>query len=314
MVTGDAPATAGAIAAEVGLNGPLIVGADVYDGLRPEDVAVVAGVLPEHKYRLVQSFQRQGHIVGMCGDGVNDAPALRQAQFGVAVSTATDVAKSAASLVLTVPGLTEIIEAIQEGRRVHRRVLSYALNALVKKIEMVPLLALGLVITGHAVLTPILMILLLVAGDFLTMALTTDSAQISRHPARWNVNRITVTALVLGIAKLGFTLSIILVGSRIFAFGFEKLQTLTYLTLALGSQAVVYVVRERGPLWSSEPSRWLFISSAIDGILAITIAVSGSLSPSLSLLTIATVALTTIVFSLFLDRIKLLLARQLTID
>lgn len=314
MVTGDAPVTVRAVAAEVGLEGPLVAGEGVHDGLRPEDVAVVAGVLPEHKYRLVQSFQRQGHIVGMCGDGVNDAPALRQAQFGVAVSTATDVAKSAASLVLTVPGLTGIVEAIQEGRRVHRRVLSYALNALVKKIEMVPLLALGLVITGHAVLTPILMILLLVAGDFLTMALTTDSAQISRNPARWSVNRITVTALVLGIAKLAFTLGIILAGSRIFSFGVVKLQTLTYLTLALGNQAVVYVVREAGPLWSAPPGRWLIISSAIDGILAIAIAMSGVLSPSLSILTIVTVAIATIGLSFFLDRIKLLLARQLTID
>ncbi len=314
MVTGDAPRTARAVARAVGLDGPLITGEDVRDSLGPDEIAVVAGVLPEHKYRLVQAFQRQGHVVGMCGDGANDAPALRQAQFGVAVSTATDIAKSAASVVLTEPGLGGIVTAIREGRRVHRRVLSYALNAITKKIELVPLLAVGLLLTGQPVLTPILMIVLLVAGDFLTMALTTDEARASPRPARWNVTRITATALVLGLVKLAFTFGVILAGWKAFGLGVDKLQTLVFLTLVLGSQAVVYVVRERGPMWTSMPSRWLLAATAADVGLAVFITTTGLISPALPVGTVAAVSLTAIGLALALDRIKITLARIAPLD
>lgn len=314
MVTGDAPGTARAVATAVGLEGALITGDGIRESLRPADVAVVAGVLPEHKYRLVRTFQRQGHVVGMCGDGANDAPALRQAQFGVAVSTATDVAKSAASLVLTEPGLSGLVSAIREGRIVHRRVLSYALNAITKKVEIVPLLALGLVITGEPVLTPILMILLLVAGDFLTMALTTDEARAAPRPAQWNVTRITTTALVLGIAKLAFTASLILAGAKLFGLGIDKLQTLAFLALALGGQAVVYVVRQNGPLWTSPPSRWLLVASAADILVAVFLALTGMVSAPLPLGAVTSVMLATAGLAVLLDGIKLLLARRLPID
>ena len=141
-----------------------------------------AGVFPEDKFRLVKAFQRGGHTVGMCGDGANDAPALRQAEIGIAVSTATDVAKSAAGIVLTEPGLGGIIAAVTEGRATFQRILTYTLNALLKKIEMALFLGAGLLMTGHAVLTPILMVLLLVTNDFLTMSLTTDRPGHRRGP------------------------------------------------------------------------------------------------------------------------------------
>ena len=139
--------------------------------------AVFAGVLPEDKYKLVKAFQKAGHIVGMCGDGANDAPALRQAQMGIAVSTATDVAKSAAGVVLTDPGLAGIVAAVKEGRITFQRILTYTLNSVTKKIVQVLLLGVGLVMTGHAVLTPLLMIIVMMAGDFLGMSLTTDNVR-----------------------------------------------------------------------------------------------------------------------------------------
>jgi len=133
MVTGDAPATAMIVARAVGLDGKVCPPGPIPDSVRPQDCAVFAGVLPEGKYDLVKAFQKSGHTVGMCGDGANDAPALRQAQMGIAVSTATDVAKSAAGIVLTKPGLGGIVASVKEGRVTFQRILTYALNSVTKK-------------------------------------------------------------------------------------------------------------------------------------------------------------------------------------
>ena len=203
MVTGDAAPTAATVATAIGLSGPLCPPGSIPDRLRPDDFAVYAGVFPEDKFRLVKALQRDGHIVGMCGDGVNDAPALRQSQMGIAVSTATDVAKSAASMVLIEPGLEGIVTAIKEGRSVFQRILTYTLNALVKKFELVLFLGAGLIMTNHSILTPMLMALLLVTGDFLTMSLTTDRARPSPAPDSWRVRRITAAAAILGYVRTG---------------------------------------------------------------------------------------------------------------
>ena len=164
MVTGDAPATAGIVAHAVGLDGAVCPPGPIPNDVRPESFAVFAGVLPEDKFKLVKAFQKAGNIVGMCGDGANDAPALRQAQMGIAVSTATDVAKSAAGMVLTNPGLAGIVAAVKEGRITFQRILTYTLNSLTKKIVQVLLLGIGLIMTGHAILTPMLMIIVMMVG------------------------------------------------------------------------------------------------------------------------------------------------------
>ena len=194
MVTGDAAPTAATVAAAIGLEGPVCPPGAIPDSAGPGDFAVYAGVFPEDKFRLVKAFQGKGHIVGMCGDGANDAPALRQAQMGIAVSTATDVAKSAASMVLTEPGLEGIVTAIKEGRSTFQRILTYTLNALVKKFQLVLFLGAGLLITGHAVLTPMLMALLLITGDFITMSLTVDRATPSPRPDAWRIGTVTAAA------------------------------------------------------------------------------------------------------------------------
>jgi H+-transporting ATPase len=160
MVTGDAPATAAIVARAVGLDGPVCPPGPMPSHVRPQDFAVFAGVLPEGKFDLVKAFQKDGHAVGMCGDGANDAPALRQAQMGIAVSTATDVAKSAAGIVLTEPGLGGIVASVKEGRVTFQRILTYTLNSVTKKVVQVLFLALGLVMTGHAILTPMLMVII----------------------------------------------------------------------------------------------------------------------------------------------------------
>ena len=177
MVTGDAPATAAIVAHAVGLDGAVCPPGPIPDGVQPEQFAVFAGVLPEDKYKLVKAFQKGGHTVGMCGDGANDAPALRQAQIGIAVSTATDVAKSAAGMVLTEPGLAGIVAAVKEGRVTFQRILTYTLNSIIKKIVTVLFLVVGLIMTGQAILTPLLMVIVMITGDFLAMSLTTDNVR-----------------------------------------------------------------------------------------------------------------------------------------
>ena len=151
MVTGDAPTTAAIVAHAVGLDGAVCPPGPIPASVHPEQFAVFAGVLPEDKYKLVKAFQTGGHTVGMCGDGANDAPALRQAQIGIAVSTATDVAKSAAGMVLTEPGLAGIVAAVKEGRITFQRILTYTLNSIIKKIVTVLFLIAGLLMTGHAI-------------------------------------------------------------------------------------------------------------------------------------------------------------------
>ena len=210
-VTGDAPATAAIIARRIGLDGAIWPPGPMRRWY-PEDFAVFAGVLPEDKYHLVEAFQKSGHTVGMCGDGVNDAPALRQAQMGIAVSTATDVAKSAAGIVLTTPGLEGVVAAVKEGRITFQRILTYTLNSVTKKIVQVLFLAVGLIITDHAILTPMLMVLIMITGDFLGMSLTTDNVRPSPMPSAWHVGNLTIAGGFMGLSELVFCTAVLTVG------------------------------------------------------------------------------------------------------
>src|SRR5580698_10075214 len=243
MVTGDAPATAAIVAHDVGLQGAVCPPGTIPEAVEPEDFAVFAGILPEGKFNLVKAFQKNGNTVGMCGDGANDAPALRQAQIGIAVSTATDVAKSAAGVVLTEPGLGGIVAAVKEGRVTFQRILTYTLNSVLKKIVQVFLLAAGLIMTGHAVLTPMLMVIVMITGDFLAMSLTTDRVRPSKMPNSWQIGRITVAGAILGICFLAFSTAILAVGEFELHLGIEAIQTLSVVAIVFGSQATTYVIR-----------------------------------------------------------------------
>ena len=212
MLTGDAPVTAGIVAHAIGLDGKVSPDGPIPDGVKPEDFAVYAGILPEGKYKLVKAFQKSGHVVGMCGDGANDAPALRQAQMGIAVSTATDVAKSAAGIVLTSPGLSGIVSSIREGRITFQRILTYTLNSLSHKIGKMFFFAIGLIITGHAILTPMLMIISMLGGDLLGMSLTTDNVQPSSIPNAWRISSLTFAGVFIGFFEFVFCTSVLILG------------------------------------------------------------------------------------------------------
>ncbi len=313
MVTGDSAPTAAAVAKAIGLEGPVCPPRAIPDSAGPEDFAVYAGVFPEDKFRLVKAFQAKGHIVGMCGDGANDAPALRQAQMGIAVSTATDIAKSAASMVLTEPGLEGIVTAIKEGRSAFQRILSYTLNALVKKFELVLFLGAGLIITGHAIMTPMLMALLLITGDFITMSLATDRAAPSSMPNSWRIRSITFAAAILGLFALAFASGIVAAGKYVLGFNIEELRTLAFVTLVFAGQAAIYVVRDRRHMWHSRPGGWLLLSSLLDVGIAATLAITGTLMEPLPVSTVAAVFAGAIAFSVVLDAVKYAVFKRLEI-
>jgi H+-transporting ATPase len=305
MVTGDAPVTAAIVAHAVGLTGAVCPPGKLPENIKPEDFAVFAGVLPEGKFDLVKAFQKSGHIVGMCGDGANDAPALRQAQIGIAVSTATDVAKSAAGVVLTEAGLAGIVAAVKEGRTTFQRILTYTLNSVMKKILQVLLLAVGLVMTGHAVLTPMLMVIVMITGDFLAMSLTTDRVRPSKMPNSWQIGRITSAGVSLGICFLAFSTALLAVGKFYLHLGTEALQTLSVVGIVFGSQATTYVIRGRQHLWGLRPSIWLVLSSIADVLIISTLAVLGIAMAPLPISIIACEFAAAVAFGAVLDVIKI---------
>ena len=304
MVTGDAPATAAIVARAVGLAGAVCPPGTPPAGVSPEQFAVFAGVFPEDKFNIVKAFQKAGHTVGMCGDGANDAPALRQAQIGIAVSTATDVAKSAAGMVLTQPGLGGIVAAVSEGRVTFQRILTYTLRSVTRKIDQMLFLTVGLVMTGHAILTPLLMVILMSTGDFLAMSSTTDNVRPSAKPNAWRINNLTIAGIVLGISNLIFCSAILALGKYRLGLDIKTLQTLAAVTLVFSGQAVFYVVRDRQRLWSSKPSRWVVLSSVADVLIITCLAASGYLMAALPLVLIAGILGAAIVFAFVLDRVK----------
>jgi H+-transporting ATPase len=305
MVTGDAPATAAIVAHAVGLDGTVCPPGPIPNSVRPEQFAVFAGVLPEDKYKLVKAFQKGGDTVGMCGDGANDAPALRQAQIGIAVSTATDVAKSAAGMVLTEPGLAGIVAAVKEGRVTFQRILTYTLNSIIKKIVTVLFLIVGLIMTGHAILTPLLMVIVMIAGDFLAMSLTTDNVRPSPTPNSWRIGSLTMAGVVMGICLLGFCSAVLAVGKFEMGLGIDELRTLAFTALVFGSQATIYAIRQRRHLWGSRPSLWLAVSSVADVLIAAILAVGGIAMTALPTSMVAGTLAAAVALTFFLDVVKI---------
>jgi H+-transporting ATPase len=313
MITGDAAATAAIVARAVGLDGKVCPPGPIPAAVHPEDFAVFAGVLPEGKYDLVKAFQKSGHTVGMCGDGANDAPALRQAQMGIAVSTATDVAKSAAGIVLTKPGLGGIVASVKEGRVTFQRILTYALNSVTKKTVQVLFLAAGLVMTGHAILTPMLMVIIMLAGDLLGMSLATDNVRPSPMPNAWRIGRLTIAGVFMGTCELVFCTAVLAFGKFRLGLGVDALRTVAFVAIVFGNQATTYTNRERQRLGSARPSRWLIGSSVADVSIASTLAICGIAMTPLPALAVGGALAAAAVFAFIADFAKVPLFKRLGI-
>jgi H+-transporting ATPase len=307
MVTGDGPATAIAIAAQVGI-GKRICEPKELKTSRGDNVLqydVFAGVLPEDKFDLVRSVQQTGHVIGMTGDGVNDAPALKQAEVGIAVSSATDVAKAAASVVLTNPGLGDILAAVKVSRQIYQRMLTYTLNKIIKTIEIALFLSLGLLLTRIFVITPLLIVLLLFTNDFVTMSIATDRVSFSSRPDRWDIRTLMLTAGILAALVLLLSFTIFFTGRDVFHLPLQQLQTLVFVMLVFTGQSNIYLVRERNHLWHSRPSDWLMLSSAADLFVVSLLATKGILMAAIPWSYVVSLLIVVLAFTFFVDNLKI---------
>ena len=249
----------------------------------------------------------------MCGDGANDAPALRQAQIGIAVSTATDVAKSAAGVVLTDAGLSGIVAAVKTGRLIFQRILSYTLRSTTKKISQLLFLAIGLLVTGQAIITPLLMVIVMITGDLFSMAYATDRVRPSQTPNSWDIGKITAAGAVLGLGFLSFCTAVLAVGKYMLHLDIDHLRTFCIIGVVYGSQAVTYAIRDRQHLWGLVPTKWLVMSTVADLLFISFLANRGIEMSSLPLRLLATELLAAVVFYFALNFAKIPVFRRLNI-
>jgi H+-transporting ATPase len=313
MITGDGLATARAVATRVGIGGravePKALEKEAAADVLQSDV--FAGVYPEDKFHIVQALQRAGTVTGMTGDGVNDAPALKQAEVGIAVANATDVAKASASLVLTNPGLTDIVAAVKTSRRIYQRMLTYTLNKIIKTIEIALLLSVGVMLTGSFVITPLLIVVLLFTNDFVTMSIATDTVSYSQQPDRWHIRSLVVIGLTLGSLVLIFSFGILLAGRDWLQLPLPQLQTLVFVTLVFTGQGMVYLVRQRRHFWNSRPSKWLLLSSVADIAVVSVLATRGILMEAIRPQLVFTILIACVCYLAVTDFVKVTLLRRL---
>ena len=271
MLTGDALAVAGEVARGIGLaNIRRVTDLRTADSQTGNEEAAsllahadgFAEVLPEDKYRVVQCLQAAGHVTGMTGDGVNDAPALRQAEVGIAVSTATDVAKHAASVILTEPGLTNIVALIEQGRMIYQRILTWIINKISRTILKAAFVAVAFVVTGKFVISAFAMLLLVFLMDFAKIALATDDVRPSRQPETWNIGGSIALAVVLGIAMAIESLLLLWFGWMHLglADNDNALHTFSFLTLFYFAVFSIVSARERHFFWATMPNRMLLMA------------------------------------------------------
>ncbi|MGE5196216.1 MAG: plasma-membrane proton-efflux P-type ATPase [Anaerolineae bacterium] len=307
MMTGDSSATAQSIAHQVEIGSKAISREDI-QRLSKENILkadIVAGIFPEDKFHIIQLLQNEGYICGMTGDGVNDAPALKKAEVGIAVNNATDVAKAAASLVLTNSGLTDIVEAVKSSRRIYQRMLTYTMNKIIKTLEISVLLGLGLILTNHLIISQLLIVLLLFANDFVTMSLSTDKVSFSQKPDKWDIKTLTFVGGVFAAFILGLSFFILFAGSKFLHLSIFELRTLIFLTLVFTGQATVYLVRERKHFWHSMPSSWMITCSLLDIAIVTILAVNGLLMAPLHLYLVLGLLAVIAIYFVFLDFLKI---------
>ncbi len=312
MVTGDGVTTAQAVAGQVGITGDTCSAEEIHDGKKSniDRCGVFAGVFPQDKFNLVQRFQKSGHVVGMTGDGVNDAPALKQAEVGIAVSSATDVAKASASVVLTNPGLMNAVSAVETSRRIYQRMLTYTLNKIVKTVQIALFLTIGVILTHEFIITPLLIVFLLFANDFMTMSIATDNVSFSLKPDRWNIRILMLLGMMLGGLLLVLSFGLFYYGRNILGLPLPQLQTLVFIMLVFTGQGMIYLIRERSHFWDSAPSKWMLLGSLFDIILVSFFAIKGILMAPLPITVVGIALLASVIYLIGLDFIKVPMFRK----
>ena len=313
MVTGDQVAIGREIARQVGL-GEQILDAAVLDsaaddddlGTRVETTDGFAQVFPEHKYHIVKLLQARGHIVGMTGDGVNDAPALKQADAGIAVAGATDAARAAADVVLLAPGLSVIVAAIAQAREIFARMTSYATYRITETIRVLLLITLAIVFMNFFPVTAVMIVLLAVLNDGAILSIAYDHVRGSPKPVRWDMRAVLTIATVLGVIGVIATFVLFFLAAKVFGLSHDMIRTLIYLKLSVAGHLTIFLTRTRGPFWS-RPAPAPLVLGAVIGTQAIAtlIAVYGVAMTPLGWRWAGLVWGYSVVWFLFNDRIKL---------
>ncbi|MEM4087023.1 MAG: plasma-membrane proton-efflux P-type ATPase [Conexivisphaerales archaeon] len=323
MLTGDAAPIARRMASLVGL-GDNVAEAPEFRKITDETkLAEVieksdgfAEIYPEDKYKIVKSLQLKKHIIGMTGDGVNDAPALRQAEVGIAVNSATDVAKGAASVVLTQDGLINIVDLVKIGRMIFQRIVTWIFNKVVKVFQIVVFVVAAFFIWGKFIVGTFDVLLLLFLIDFVTLSISTDHVRWSKNPDRWDVNWLVRVSIILGIAVVLESLLMEYLGIKYFGLlsNLSRLHTFGFDILLLSGMFTIFVVRERGHFWSSKPSNVLLGAIIADIILSSTISITGipGLAPIPAIDVLYVIGFS-VIFSLIVnDFIKIIMLKKLT--
>jgi H+-transporting ATPase len=269
MVTGDALAIAKETAQTLGMGTNILDGANLGDSKSDETAAEIksvedadgfAQVFPEHKFHIVDILQKHGHIVGMTGDGVNDAPALKKADCGFAVSGATDAARAAAAIVLVTPGLSVIIDAIKESRRIFQRMNSYAMYRIAETLRVLIFMTLAILVFNFYPLTAIMIVMLALLNDGAILSIAYDNVRYRNAPEVWNMRLVLGIATVLGLVGPIAAFGLFYLGDRVFQLGHPQLQTMMYLMLSVAGHLTIFQTRTRGPWWSTRPA-WILLGA-----------------------------------------------------
>ncbi|RBP03050.1 H+-transporting ATPase [Roseiarcus fermentans] len=281
MVTGDALAIAREMAKILGMGANILDANTLGDSKTEESAATAksiedadgfAQVFPEHKFHIVDVLQKHGHIVGMTGDGVNDAPALKKADCGFAVSGATDAARAAASIVLVAPGLSVIIDAIKESRKIFQRMNSYAIYRIAETLRVLLFMTLAIVIFNFYPLTAIMIVILALLNDGAILSIAYDNVSYRNQPETWDMRLVLGIATVLGLVGPIASFGLFYLGDRIFHLGHPQLQTMMYLMLSVAGHLTIFQTRTRGPWWSTRPA-WILLA-AVFGTQAVATLIS----------------------------------------
>jgi H+-transporting ATPase len=290
MVTGDQIAIAREIAHDLGM-GPNIVDAGVFERAKHHEAGALGGaieqadgfaqVFPEHKFHIVDVLQHRGHIVGMTGDGVNDAPALKQADAGIAVSGATDAARAAADIVLLAPGLSVIVDAIKESRKIFQRMNSYAVYRIAETIRVLLFMTLSILVFNFYPVTAVMIVLLALLNDGAILSIAYDRVHYSNTPEKWNMRDVLGVASILGLAGVVASFGLFYIGERVLNLDRGTVQSLIYLKLSAAGQMTIFLTRTRKAFWSIRPAPILLGAVLVNQTIATLIAVYGILMPPL---------------------------------
>jgi H+-transporting ATPase len=320
MVTGDALAIARETAGKLDMGTNILDASSLGDANKEENAAVAvsienadgfAQVFPEHKFHIVDVLQKHGHIVGMTGDGVNDAPALKKADCGIAVDGATDAARAAASIVLTTPGLSVIIDAIKESRRIFQRMNSYAIYRIAETLRVLLFMTAAILIFNFYPLTAVMIVMLALLNDGAILSIAYDNVHYKDQPEAWNMKLVLGVASVLGVIGPIAAFGLFYLGDRVWHLSRPQLQPMMYLMLSVAGHLTIFLTRTRGPLWSIRPARALWMAVLGTQIVATLIAVYGFLMPPLGWGLAGVVWGYALIWALVSDRVKLLAYRIL---